>query len=77
MVLKPPLFLYKTVVGNLKKSSMLEYLKDKKNLPYFIMLIIGIIIATYKYDFLSALIGFGIIILFGIVMGLLIRLFIK
>jgi hypothetical protein len=56
---------------------MLDYLKDKKNLPYFIMLIIGIIIATYKYDFLSALIGFGIIILFGIVMGLLIRLFIK
>jgi len=56
---------------------MIKYLKDKKNIPYYIMLVLGIAIATYKYSFLGAIIGFGIIILFGIVVGLLIRLFIK
>lgn len=56
---------------------MIEYLKDKKNIPYYIMLILGITIATYKYSFLGAIIGFGIIILIGIIAGLVIRAFIK
>ncbi len=56
---------------------MIEYFKNKKNIPYFIILIIGIAIGTSKYDFIPTILGFGIIIIFGIIAGLIIRIFIR
>jgi hypothetical protein len=41
------------------------------------MLIIGVVIGTYKYSFVATIIGFGIIILIGIFAGLLIRIFVE
>jgi membrane protein YdbS with pleckstrin-like domain len=66
----------KNVTQNLKPI-MKEYFKNKRNIPYIILLIIGIIIGTYKYNFISTIIGFGIIIIFGSIMGLLINKFVK
>jgi len=57
-------------------SKLIFWFKKKDNYIYVLMLIVGIIIASYKYSFISAIIGFGIIILFGILLGFLIRLFI-
>jgi 4-hydroxybenzoate polyprenyltransferase len=56
---------------------MLKYLRSRKNIPYIIMLMIGIGIATYKYDFISAIIGFGVVIIFSLIMGYLINKLIK
>jgi hypothetical protein len=58
-------------------SKIITWLKKKDNYVYVIILLIGIVIATYKYDFLSAIIVFGGLIIFSIILGLLIRLFIK
>jgi predicted metal-dependent phosphoesterase TrpH len=56
---------------------MIKYLKEKKNFPYFIILIIGIIIRTSKYGFVPTILGFEIITLFGFLAGLIIPIFIK
>jgi|TARA_B110000503_G_scaffold139028_1_gene226452 hypothetical protein len=56
---------------------MIDYLKNKKNIPYLFFLIIGILVGTYKYNFISTLIGFGIIIIFGLIIGFLIKIFVK
>jgi len=75
--INPLQLIHETVVGNLRKSEMIEYLKDKKNIPYFIILIIGIGIGASKYGFIPTILGFGIIVFFGIIAGLIIRIFIK
>ncbi len=58
-------------------SKLIAWLKKKDNYIYIIMLTLGVIIATYKYDLLSAIIGFSIIILFGIFLGFIFRRFMK
>jgi len=56
---------------------MITYFMDKKNILYLITLIIGLIIGTSKYGFIATILGFGIVALFGIIAGLIIRFFIK
>ena len=56
---------------------MIEYLTDKKKIPYLIIFIIGFAVGTYEYGFLASTIVWGGLIIFSIVIGLLIRYFIK
>ena len=56
---------------------MLQWVKYKENYPYVIILLVGFAITTYKYNLKTALILFPITILFGIIVGLLIRWFIR
>jgi hypothetical protein len=45
----------------------------KKNYPYIVSLVIGVIIGTYKYSFIAAIIGFSIVIVIGIIAGFVIN----
>jgi len=56
---------------------MIKYLTDKKRIPYFIIFIIGFVVGTYEYGFLASTILWGGLIIFSIIIGLLIRYFIK
>ncbi len=59
------------------KNKIVEWIKNKSNLPYVILFILGITLASYEYSFLSAVIGFGIIILFSLLAGFIINKLIK
>jgi len=56
---------------------MNKYLTDKKNIPYFIIFLIGFTVGTYEYGFIPSIIVFSGLIVFSVVFGLLIRLFTK
>ncbi len=59
------------------KSKIIVWIKDKKNISYVLILILGIVIASFKYSFIPAIIGFGVIVVFGLVTGFIIKTFIK
>ncbi len=59
------------------KNELINWIKDKKNFPYVIFLVIGVAMASYKYSFVSAVIGFFIIIIFGLIVGFVINRLIK
>ena len=60
-----------------KINRILSWIKHKNSVQYSILFLLWIIIGTPKYGIQATLISFGIIILFGIIAGLLIRRFIK
>ena len=54
-------------------KGIFNWLNKKENWFYIFLLVLGIAVATYKYNFLSAVTGFGTIILFGLLCGYLIN----
>ncbi len=61
----------------MKKNELAKWISNKKNLPYLILFILGLVIASHKYDFRSAILGFGIIIVFALIIGFIINRLIK
>ena len=61
----------------IKKNKSLSWITSKRNYPYIILLLLGLIIGAYKYSFTSAIIGFSIVIAIGFITGLIINKLIK
>jgi len=60
-----------------KKNELTSWITAKKNYPYIVFLVIGLIVGTYKYSFTAAIIGFLIVIAIGFMAGFIINKIIK
>jgi len=56
---------------------IIKYITDSENITYVVILIVGIILATYKYGLIAAILAFGIVIVLGLFLGLIISWFYK
>ena len=61
----------------IKKNKSLSWITSKRNYPYTILLLLGLIIGAYKYSFTSTITGFSIVIAIGFITGLKINKLIK
>ena len=60
-----------------RKKVIINWIKNKKNFSFMIFLFLGIAIASYRYSFIAAVIGFVIIIIISLIAGFIINKLIK
>lgn len=60
-----------------KRNELTSWMVAKKNYPYIILLVVGLIIGTYKYSFTAAILGFLLVVFIGFIAGFVINKLIK